>query len=54
MDEPFDDADIEDVEHNIIPGNPVKIRKVTYQAFASSIYSVENAIEIFDYIGDKN
>jgi hypothetical protein len=51
MEVPFDDTEVDDIAYNIVPGNPVRIKKVTYQAYASSIYSVDNAVEILDYIG---
>ena len=42
-----------DIEYNIVMGDPVKVRKVTYTGYCSSIHSVTNAVEILDYIGEK-
>jgi hypothetical protein len=39
--------------HNVQSGAPVKLKKITYTGHASPIYSVDQAIEILDYIGSK-
>ena len=48
-----DDDEYADIVKNIVSGAPVRMKKVTYTGYASSIYSVENAVEILDYISDK-
>ena len=53
-DELMDDAiNFDDIERNIVSGVPVRLKKVVYTGHASSIYSVDNAVEILDFISEK-
>mmetsp|Transcript_5930 Transcript_5930/g.6050 ORF Transcript_5930/g.6050 Transcript_5930/m.6050 type:complete len:257 (+) Transcript_5930:145-915(+) len=40
--------------HNIKVGAPIRIRKVVYTGYASTIYSVDQAVQILDFIGQKS
>ena len=48
-----DEEEYADIIKNIVSGAPIRMKKVTYTGYASSIYSVENAVEILDYISEK-
>ena len=40
-------------ETNIFSGNPMKIKKCTYQAHIATVWSVEHAIQVLDFIGQN-